>query len=1084
MQSYCNELKREKDSFDAFRDKMEIKKKDLQTNLLLSLEEVQKERKKLDAYLNIAKAHTSNQVESEYYLPYDEEKLAKLSVQISRSFDDEYASKLFTEVTGQINAIEDYTLSVQNETKQEQKEIDWKIGEEKKNSIQRQSFLLTDIISFLKSDDYRLFIEKVNDKRSTYDFSRDSLKVTEENDLCFGEVAAPIPIMPEFESELRSLSGDVMDCVSNAIYIPLSLPLSGGVLLAEYSNSTEKVLLKGIQAVLLNLARYYREKYDQIIFIDPIRFNNSGLGCLAPLTDGKSSFISSVPTSMEEIRNSLKLIVDTINNDERKGLIGERKGSVQRIFVFHNFPQAYDDSLISKIRQLCVNADYYGITVVLTTNKSVRNITGSDALEYIRNKSIHVKISPSGESSVFCKDVNSNVKFKWFKAPEKLPQDVYDHFITNKPVANTSNKYEEHFELTKLPQYTKGKREINNIPYGIDSDGNILSLDFENSNFATFICGASRSGKSTLLHTIITGILRNNHPDDVEMWLIDFKMTEFSKYTAHLPPQVRYIILDESPELVYDIVDRLSEILLKRQNIFKGKWDKLSDVPTEKYMPSIFVIIDEFSIMSQILADSVTLAKDNYMLKLQTLLAKGAALGMHFIFASQGFTSGTRGLNDFSKKQVQQRIAMKTEVSEIKATLDLQSMGDDDRAQMEQLPVHHALVKSRVPTDIKGNYLIYSKVLHISDTNAQLSFIEKIKDELVPAHKYCPHDSNNYIDKKAMIVDGNKYSSFANNQNEMLEYLNGPNLTEESTVLFVGEPRRMMTVFPVIVDKNFQENLLLIGSLNEKESISSIIICIEESLKMLNRSVTIITSNQNSIHRHLQQSYSLSRSRVIKDLNDICDEIKTLRKRIENRIFDNEFYVIMGLESIFSDMIFYSKDSTSRNSDSTAKTQFEKRNSNEDDLLTLISKLEQGEAVELPTNEGEVYRTASRLQASSRIYDAREDLKYVLTYGPKLGYHFALLYNSVGDFKQTKLDSALFNHRIFFRTPRIDANGIVDGNNASIIAELPDHCYRYTNGLDSLSFRPYLHNGIVIDGWQILDNGSVDIVEEEEEYLL
>ena len=46
---------------------------------------------------------------------------------------------------------------------------------------------------------------------------------------------------------------------------------------------------------------------------------------------------------------------------------------------------------------------------------------------------------------------------------------------------------------------------------------------------------------------------------------------------------MRYIILDESPELVYDIIDRLSEILQKRQNIFKGVWQKLYDVPKEKY---------------------------------------------------------------------------------------------------------------------------------------------------------------------------------------------------------------------------------------------------------------------------------------------------------------------------------------------------------------------------------------------------------------------------------------------------------------------------------------------------------------------
>lgn len=57
---------------------------------------------------------------------------------------------------------------------------------------------------------------------------------------------------------------------------------------------------------------------------------------------------------------------------------------------------------------------------------------------------------------------------------------------------------------------------------------------------------------------------------------------------------------------------------------------------------SALVMIDEFSIMSQIIADSVKYGKEDYSLKLQALLAEGAALGMHFIFSNQGFTSGSR----------------------------------------------------------------------------------------------------------------------------------------------------------------------------------------------------------------------------------------------------------------------------------------------------------------------------------------------------------------------------------------------------------------------------------------------------------
>ena len=55
----------------------------------------------------------------------------------------------------------------------------------------------------------------------------------------------------------------------------------------------------------------------------------------------------------------------------------------------------------------------------------------------------------------------------------------------------------------------------------------MIRCDFENELFAAFMMGASRSGKSTLLHTIICSLLMDYHPDELELWLLDFKMLEF-----------------------------------------------------------------------------------------------------------------------------------------------------------------------------------------------------------------------------------------------------------------------------------------------------------------------------------------------------------------------------------------------------------------------------------------------------------------------------------------------------------------------------------------------------------------------------
>ena len=41
------------------------------------------------------------------------------------------------------------------------------------------------------------------------------------------------------------------------------------------------------------------------------------------------------------------------------------------------------------------------------------------------------------------------------------------------------------------------------------------------------ICGGTGSGKSSLLHMLISSIVMNYTPEDVEIWLSDYKITEF-----------------------------------------------------------------------------------------------------------------------------------------------------------------------------------------------------------------------------------------------------------------------------------------------------------------------------------------------------------------------------------------------------------------------------------------------------------------------------------------------------------------------------------------------------------------------------
>ena len=227
-------------------------------------------------------------------------------------------------------------------------------------------------------------------------------------------------------------------------------------------------------------------------------------------------------------------------------------------------------------------------------------------------------------------------------------------------------EYIKRIDMNNFPEYERGKKSIV-LPYGVDQKDEVHSISFDNENFASYLMGASGSGKSTLLHTLITGIIRDYHPDDVELWLADFKMSEFAQYINPLPPHIKYILLDESQELIYDLIDKLTEKMMERQRFFMSpeyrELKKVENVPKQNYMPVIFVILDEISIMSQAVSES-----DYYKLRLQNLLAKGRALGIKFIFASQTFTKGIGGLTSTAKDQIQSRIAMKNSYNEINET--------------------------------------------------------------------------------------------------------------------------------------------------------------------------------------------------------------------------------------------------------------------------------------------------------------------------------------------------------------------------------------------------------------------------------
>src|SRR5207244_7196254 len=97
----------------------------------------------------------------------------------------------------------------------------------------------------------------------------------------------------------------------------------------------------------------------------------------------------------------------------------------------------------------------------------------------------------------------------------------------------------------------------------------ILSLGQGTAQHA-LVAGKTGSGKSTLLHALITQLALNYSPDEVELYLVDFKKgVEFKTYATHELPHARVVAVESEREFGLSVLQRLDAELRHRGERFR-----------------------------------------------------------------------------------------------------------------------------------------------------------------------------------------------------------------------------------------------------------------------------------------------------------------------------------------------------------------------------------------------------------------------------------------------------------------------------------------------------------------------------------
>ena len=189
------------------------------------------------------------------------------------------------------------------------------------------------------------------------------------------------------------------------------------------------------------------------------------------------------------------------------------------------------------------------------------------------------------------------------------------------------------------------------------------------------LAGKTGSGKSTLLHAIVTNLAMWYSPDQVELYLIDFKKgVEFKTYATHHLPHARAIAVESDREFGLSVLERLDVELARRGELFRKAG--VQDMPSYRRssgaqcMPRTLLVIDEFQ---EFFSEDDKLAQQAGLL-MDRLVRQGRAFGIHLLLGSQTI-GGTSGLARSTIGQMAVRIAL--QVSEADSQIIL---GDNNSA--------------------------------------------------------------------------------------------------------------------------------------------------------------------------------------------------------------------------------------------------------------------------------------------------------------------------------------------------------------------------------------------------------------------
>jgi len=313
-----------------------------------------------------------------------------------------------------------------------------------------------------------------------------------------------------------------------------------------------------------------------------------------------------------------------------------------RLILLFDVPEQCTDKSLWYLTRLIELGPECGVLPVLAyitnTEKKYANLNTS-----LENHGI--KINALFEEKVFTVPLKQVSAVE--EAERELPQKLLEKLIAE--VSDTYAKVADFNkpigELWPADAFWKSRAaEGITVPIGWNNLGEevCFAIGGANTQHHTIIGGSTGSGKSNLMHVIIHSLCHYYPPDELQIYILDYKQgTESQVYTAPPLPHAALVALESDPEYGSAVLKHLEDEKQRRADLFKnsGTVDYSQYREKGNMLPRILLIVDEF----QGLFFGNKSTSENTEKYLNDLLKQGRSYGIHILLSTQALS----GIQDF-----------------------------------------------------------------------------------------------------------------------------------------------------------------------------------------------------------------------------------------------------------------------------------------------------------------------------------------------------------------------------------------------------------------------------------------------------